>query len=259
QPQLPHEPLDRAAGDPDPLAVELRPDLVGAIDLPVRVPHPPDLRLEDLVPLSARRDGPPDGGVVAARSDLQHAADRLDSPADPVRINALHRGGQRGSSSRAKKADAALRISLARRSSRTSRSRSRIRSRSALVMPGRWPWSTSSRRTHNRSVSGVIPSFPAIDWIAAHSDGCSGRGSRPHRIARSRSSGGYRVTFFMAPSSQRVEPPRYPGRFRLMRSPDREPARYASTGLGAAGERLLASFWQVGREITPSERVDRVA
>src|SRR5215204_283717 len=213
QPQLAHESLDGAAGNGNPFPVELRPDFVGAVHLSVLVPHAPNLTLQDRVPLPASRDGPPDGGVVAARGDLQHAADRLDSPADAVLSDELHRVGQRGSSSRAKKAEAALRISLARRSSRFSRSSSWIRSRSALVTPGRFPWSTSSRRTHSRSVSAVIPSLPAIDWIAAHSDEWSSRCSRTRRIARSRSSGGYRVALLMTPSSQRVESPRYPGRF----------------------------------------------
>src|SRR6266496_2213233 len=40
--ELAHEPLDRAASHPDPLALELRPDLVGAVHPAVLVPHPPD-------------------------------------------------------------------------------------------------------------------------------------------------------------------------------------------------------------------------
>jgi hypothetical protein len=64
-------------------------------------------------------------------------------------------------------------IALASRSSRIARSRSRSRSRSALVTPGRRPWSTSSRRSHSRRVSGVVSSFPAMDWIAAQSEECS--------------------------------------------------------------------------------------
>ncbi len=62
--------------------------------------------------------------------------------------------GSRGSSSRAKKADAAFRMSFARRSSRFSRSNSAIRSASGVVVPGRTPWSTSAWFTHSRSVAG---------------------------------------------------------------------------------------------------------
>ena len=126
QAELAHEPLDRAAGDRDPLALELRPDLVGAVHLAVLVPDPPDRDLQDLVSSPARRRRPADRGVVAARGDLQHPADRLDSPARLVLGDEPHGFGKRGSSSRAKKADAAFRISFARRSSRFSRSRSRI-------------------------------------------------------------------------------------------------------------------------------------
>ena len=81
-------------------------------------------------------------------------------------------------------------------------------------MPGRNPWSRSCRRTHSRSVSASQPIFAAIDWIAAHCDPCSPRCSNTIRTARSLTSGEYRVCFLlMAPSSQRVEPPRKPGRF----------------------------------------------
>jgi hypothetical protein len=44
-----------------------------------------------------------------------------------------------------------------------------MRSCSAVVMPGRAPVSTSSRRTHLRSVSADQPIFSAIEVIAAHS------------------------------------------------------------------------------------------
>src|SRR3954471_8578157 len=51
-------------------------------------------------------------------------------------------------------------------------------------------------------------------------------------MARSRSSAGYRVALIMTPSSQRVESPRYPGRFSLETREGRAPA---STDLAAAG------------------------
>jgi hypothetical protein len=54
-------------------------------------------------------------------------------------------------------ADALRRISLAWRSSRTSRSRALMRSRSSLVEPARSPWSRSAWRTQPRNVSPVQP------------------------------------------------------------------------------------------------------
>ena len=60
---------------------------------------------------------------------------------------------------------------------RFSRSSSFTRSASAELTPGRAPPSISACRTHLRSVSVVIPSLPAIDAIAAHSDAYS-RGAR---------------------------------------------------------------------------------
>src|SRR5690606_23690795 len=69
--------------------------------------------------------------------------------------------------------------------------------------------------TQRRNDSGVQPTLPAIEAIAAHCDPCSPWCSSTIRTARSRSSGEYRVdVFFMAPSSQRLEPPENPGRFK---------------------------------------------
>ncbi|GGK03070.1 hypothetical protein GCM10011394_10220 [Luteimonas terricola] len=68
--------------------------------------------------------------------------------------------------------------------------------------------------TQRRSDSGVQPTLPAIEAIAAHCDPCSPWCSSTIRTAHSRSSGEYRVAvFFIAPSSQRLEPPEKPGRF----------------------------------------------
>ena len=96
------------------------------------------------------------------------AADRLDPEQALVLVD---EGAQRlvgcGSRSRAKNADAALRISLARRNSRFSRSSSLIRCASALVMPGRAPPSISVWRTHLRTVLADAPSFSATSRSAA--------------------------------------------------------------------------------------------
>ena len=93
------------------------------------------------------------------------APDRLDPPPQtvgatiPVLVDERHYLGSRGSSSRAKKADAALRISFARRSSRFSRSNSAIRSASFVVTPERRPPSTSAWWTQFRYDSGLIPNW----------------------------------------------------------------------------------------------------
>jgi hypothetical protein len=60
---------------------------------------------------------------------------------------------RRSNSAIAKYADALRKISLAWRSSRTSRSKVLIRSRSSLVGPARNPWSRSAWRTQPRNVS----------------------------------------------------------------------------------------------------------
>ncbi len=96
-------------------------------------------------------------------------------------------------SSAPKKAAADFKISLARRSSRFSRSNSRIRARSSELNPGRWPVSTSASRTQRRSVSGVIPNLDEIEVIAAHCEPNSPSCSNTIRTARSRISRGYRV------------------------------------------------------------------
>jgi hypothetical protein len=61
-----------------------------------------------------------------------------------VLVDELDYLGSLGSSSLAKKALAALRISFARRSSRFSRSSSAIRCASSVLVPGRRPASTSA-------------------------------------------------------------------------------------------------------------------
>src|SRR5947209_1389238 len=58
-----------------------------------------------------------------------------------------------------------------------------------------------------------MPNFSAIDLIAAHSDGYSLRCSNTMRTARSRISAGYLPGLLIAPSSQGMESPRFPGRF----------------------------------------------
>lgn len=83
------------------------------------------------------------------------------------------------------------------------------------IRASRYPVSRSCCRTQVCSVWAEQPIFAAIDWIAAHCDGSSLRCSNTIRTERSRTSGEYFVVFFMAPSSQELEPPRKSGRFRL--------------------------------------------
>ena len=113
--------------------------------------------------------------------------------------------------------EADFKISLARRSSRFSRSRRLSRSRSSLVNPGRRPESTSIRRTHSRTVSGVGPSFSATDEIASH---CEPQCLWPQRPSAPPAHASHRGTSpgvacsVMAPSSQGSEPAQYPVRFK---------------------------------------------
>src|SRR5205085_7128069 len=110
-------------------------------------------------------------------------------------------------------ADALRRISLAWRSSRFSRSRALMRSFSDVVGPSRVPVSRSCWRNQLRSVSAVQPILAATDTIAAHCESYSPRCSNTIFTARSRTSGENLFDVLMAPSSQELEPPRFPGRF----------------------------------------------
>ena len=46
-----HQSLYRAAGNPDAFTVKLTPDLVGAVDLMILLPHPVDVDAQGLIPL----------------------------------------------------------------------------------------------------------------------------------------------------------------------------------------------------------------
>jgi len=104
-----HQASHTVAADLDALAAELAPDLLGAVDIEVLPVHPSDLDLELLVAQLARRRWSRDRRVISRRGDLQRLADRLDPEAVPVFVDELHYFGSRGSSSRAKKAEAAFR------------------------------------------------------------------------------------------------------------------------------------------------------
>jgi hypothetical protein len=78
QAQLAHRPLHRAAGHRDPLAVQLAPDLAGAVDAEVLGMDAADLRLELAVAHGSGRGGSACGLVVGGQGDRQHPTDRLD-------------------------------------------------------------------------------------------------------------------------------------------------------------------------------------
>ena len=76
-----HEPAHRAVGDGDALAVQLLPDLLGAVDaVAVGLVHPKDLGFQRLVALRARTGWTRERVVVSAGGELQGSADRLDPP-----------------------------------------------------------------------------------------------------------------------------------------------------------------------------------
>src|SRR5690606_19291750 len=97
------------------------------------------------VALGPARRRPVAGGVVGARSHLQRLADGLDPEPTTIHEIVLVGRDERDylrcwrSSSAPKKVAARRRISLARRSSRTSCSSSRSFSDSVVVTPGRAP------------------------------------------------------------------------------------------------------------------------
>src|SRR5690606_8685707 len=163
-----------------------KPYLPGAVDAVVLGVHRTDLR---------RQFGVADlllGGsavavfVVGRGGDLgaqlgELVTDRLDTPTQtwPVGISVAdtdmlvdvaHAQRSGRSSSAAKKAEALLRIALARFNSAFSRLSRLSSADSSVLTPGRWPASTSACRHHLRTVSGVpIPSNSATLVIAAHS------------------------------------------------------------------------------------------
>src|SRR3954447_7234913 len=97
----------------------------------------------------------------------------------------------RGSSSLAKKIEAAFKISLASRRSAFSFFSRLISASSSLLAPGRAPASVWACNTHLRSVSGPIPSLGPNACATAHAEPYSSSRSKAIRVARSRCSAGY--------------------------------------------------------------------
>src|SRR5450755_1762557 len=166
-PGLTHQPGSLVTANVDPGAPGGLPQLPRPIDLIVGLPqlHQPQTKLSVAHSAPGRRPVP--SGVVGARSHLQHLTDGLDSEPSCVHNVVLVGVDERHylrcwrSSSAPKKVAARRRISLARRSSRTSCSRSLTRSASLELIPGRTPSSISACRTHERTDSTPYPNCSA--------------------------------------------------------------------------------------------------
>jgi len=110
QAKLTHQPLDGAAGDGDPLAVQLPPDLASSVHPEVLGVDPGDLGLQLGVAERTRRWWTLAVLVVAGGGDRQHPADRLDPVTVLVAVDVGDHLVGRRSSSAAKKAAADFRI-----------------------------------------------------------------------------------------------------------------------------------------------------
>jgi hypothetical protein len=245
---LAHQPLRGATSDTNAFLVERAPDLGGAIDEQVRVIDPLDLDLQLCIAPRPLRWRPLLRHPVGVRGDLaamlaEHPADRLDPEPRAMFVDERDHFLDWRSSSAPRKADAASRISFARRSSLFSHSSSFIGARSSVVSPGRRPWSTSARRTQSRSVSRWMSSFSATDSIASlHCDGYSCAWSSTIRIARSRSSSGCRCPWEVTASHHPLNgrsSHQNPGRFspptplQPTRNPDKPTTTTASPNTAA--------------------------
>ncbi len=132
-----HQALNGATSNRHPISGQRPPYFSSAVDPIVRPMNISDQFTQLFVAQAARRRASGLAGVVRARGDLQCLTDRLDPETTPARINELRYQGRRGSSSRAKKLDAANEISFDRCSCFSCFSSSRIRVVSSVVVPGR--------------------------------------------------------------------------------------------------------------------------
>jgi len=169
-----HQPFDRAARHIKAFALHLPPDFLGPVDGVVLIEHPLDLRPQDSIALDTWRDCLGmvtlcDVVVICRWGNRQNSANRLDTIEITMVVDeGNHRLNGRSSSACAKYAEGFRRISLAWRSSLTSRSSSLIRSRSSLVDPDRLPLLRSACATQLCSVCGEHPILTEIDTMAAH-------------------------------------------------------------------------------------------
>ena len=149
------------------------PDLSDAVDLIVFIPDTLDFKAQIHIPFGAiRRQVRVSGDrymrIKCGLGDWQNLANRLDTQVFAMLFyEGNHRLKGRASSACAKYADAFLRISLAWRRSRISRSIALIWARSSEVCPSLRPLSISDCLIQRRSVSLPHPIFGAIAMIAA--------------------------------------------------------------------------------------------
>jgi len=122
----------------------------------------------------------PNQGLLLLPVTAQLCADQCNPPSLE-----FAQGAYQTSSAWAKKADAVLRISFARRNSLFSFSRAFLRSSSSDVAPGFSPASIWVRLSHAFRLSGEHSIFAAIDWIACYCEGYSPSCSSTMRTARS--------------------------------------------------------------------------
>nr|WP_316770307.1 hypothetical protein [Streptomyces sasae] len=139
-----HQPGDGAAGRWYAFAVQLPTGFPDSVDAEIVRVDAADLRLQLLVADRPVAGGAVLGGVVGARRDLQSVAgqdtaDRLDSEHLAVCVDERYERFDGRSSSAAKKAEAASRISFVRRSSAFPARSRLISAASSDVTPGRWP------------------------------------------------------------------------------------------------------------------------
>ena len=139
QPNAAHQSLHRASGNMVVFTMELLPDLGRAVAQHIALPNAANLGdqhgvLLHTTRLQVRTVAAGCMPSITGWGDLQHSADRLDPESVAMLINKRPQDLMRRSSSAlAKKALASFRISLARRSSLTSRSSVLMRSLSSVV------------------------------------------------------------------------------------------------------------------------------
>ncbi len=240
QAHQPHQAGDDAAGDVEPFAPQLPPDLAHALDAEVLLEHAAHLQAKRIVtPSPSRPSGRlnllGDVRVIGRRGDRRDPTDRLDPANRAMHIDeGDHRFSGRSSSAIAKYAEALRRISLAWRGSRFSRSSAFIRSTTSLCTPARISLPTSAFFTHSCSAWLAHPILAAIDTAAGQRDVCSFSRSSTIRTARARTSGEnlFVVLLVIAPSSQELGPPTNPARFKTTGSDTQKKVR-RPTGSGS--------------------------
>src|SRR5690606_6921576 len=165
--EITHDPSGLIPPERPPLPEHDVVHLADSVDAVVRLVQSGDLGAEQLVREPSRRGRAGLRGAIAAGGDeptfrrAQHAADGLDPETMLHRVDESDHLVVGRSSSAAKNADAAFRISFARRSSAFSFFNRFNSACSTEVIPGRAPESISDVRRHFRNASVLTPSLVA--------------------------------------------------------------------------------------------------